>query len=273
MEQTPPTGAQHEQVSASHSGLGRSFAAMLPLSNSMRQNYAAGVDKYYADHAGHTYRNPHMPGILKTLSTFLTILADEMPELAEATWNVLDMAAGSGEASEAILKWHKQRRAQSKKCPANIHIVATDPYTGSAYADRMGSDTCLPLSFADIANGGLPDTPTRYDFVVCSFALHLVEDSSQKWALLSELATRAQYLVVIAPHKKPTIKDEWGWTRRDPWSPLTEIADASDHKETGGKRGDGMEIYLERVRLRLHASTSWCQLDDDDESQPGSSGK
>ena len=44
-----------------------------------------------------------------------------------------------------------------------------------------------------------------YDLVIVSFALHLVETSSEVWALLTELAKRAKWLCVIAPHKKPDV--------------------------------------------------------------------
>jgi cell division inhibitor SulA len=42
------------------------------------------------------------------------------------------------------------------------------------------------------------------DIVVCSFALHLIETSSELFALLWELSTKCRWLVVLAPHKKPT---------------------------------------------------------------------
>lgn len=46
----------------------------------------------------------------------------------------------------------------------------------------------------------------RIDMVVCSFALHLVESSSELFALLRELSTKALWLVVLAPHKKPEVR-------------------------------------------------------------------
>lgn len=68
--------------------------------------------------------------------------------------------------------------------------------------------------------------------VVCSFALHLVESSSELFALLRELSTKALWLVVLAPHKRPEvrtclfrspvgftictqIKEGWGWVKWD----------------------------------------------------------
>ena len=54
-----------------------------------------------------------------------------------------------------------------------------------------------------------------YDIIICSFALHLLTDPSELFALLYELSTKARWLVIIAPHKKPEIKDGWGWERWD----------------------------------------------------------
>lgn len=53
------------------------------------------------------------------------------------------------------------------------------------------------------------------EMVICSFALHLVEKPSELFALLWELSTKARWLVIIAPHKRPEIKDGWGWCKWD----------------------------------------------------------
>ncbi|KAG8911361.1 hypothetical protein FRC00_006639, partial [Tulasnella sp. 408] len=121
-------------------------------------------------------------------------------------------------------------------------------YTVQAYKDRTGL-TCYPLSFEDLASGIMPpessevstdegimqeaqDTGnTILDMVICSFALHLVESPSQLFALLWELSTKAKWLIIISPHKKPEvsrlhdatkryaempkIKDSWGWDHWD----------------------------------------------------------
>lgn len=113
--------------------------------------------------------------------------------------------------------------------------------------------TCSPLSFKDIAEGALPsiskpasskaanenedlasdtDSPPKIETVICSFALHLIESPSELFSLLWELSTKAKWLVVLAPHKKPEvnlghvhvramlilkysfqIKPGWGWTK------------------------------------------------------------
>lgn len=104
-----------------------------------------------------------------------------------------------------------------------LSIVASDPFTAAAYKQRTGGE-CLELGWAEVTKGELPPSPpgcsvgTRtggdgeeeekeeeekeeeddglYDIVVVSFALHLVETTSELWALLSELSKRARWLVV-----------------------------------------------------------------------------
>lgn len=105
-----------------------------------------------------------------------------------------------------------------------LSITATDPFTSPAYRARTGLP-CLEASFADVAAGLLPppdssntDTSTQcdpdevepYDIVIISFALHLVESSSELWTLLTELSKRAKWLCVTAPHKKPDVRSRTG---------------------------------------------------------------
>lgn len=106
----------------------------------------------------------------------------------------------------------------------SLSINAADPFTSPAYLARTGRP-CLELSFADVAAGKLPLPPPListaemvaevtegadaelYDVVIISFALHLVETTSELWALLTELSKRAKWLIVTAPHKKPDVSD------------------------------------------------------------------
>ncbi|KAG6372858.1 hypothetical protein JVT61DRAFT_7292 [Boletus reticuloceps] len=95
-------------------------------------------------------------------------------------------------------------------------------YTQVAYTERT-TLPCAPLTFREISEGLLPPSRAndvqssidRIDIVVCSFALHLIESSSELFALLRELSTKAVWLVVLAPHKKPEIKEGWGWVKWD----------------------------------------------------------
>ncbi|KAG6887252.1 hypothetical protein C0992_013152 [Termitomyces sp. T32_za158] len=36
---------------------------------------------------------------------------------------------------------------------------------------------------------------------------------SELFSLLWELSSKARWLVILAPHKKPEIKDGWGWSK------------------------------------------------------------
>ncbi|GLB38300.1 putative fungal protein [Lyophyllum shimeji] len=134
-------------------------------------------------------------------------------------------------------------------------IVAADPFTSVAYYER----TSLPssrLSFKDISEGSLPplqpetsapeSSAVAYptiDMVICSFALHLVETPSELFSLLWELSSKTRWLVVLAPHKKPEIKEGWGWCKWDieSW--------------TSRRMTDNIpEILHERVHCRVYRS-------------------
>jgi len=143
----------------------------------------------------------------------------------------------------------------------NLQIIAADPYTSVAYMDRT-SLPCAPLSFRDIANGALPplpqtqrlnpgndgylvepSEPLEIDMVICSFALHLTDNSSELFALLWELSIKSRWFVILAPHKKPEIKDGWGWTK---WNVHAwEACHMSDH---------GGEYLKDRVHCRIYRS-------------------
>ncbi|KAI3603083.1 hypothetical protein WG66_014943 [Moniliophthora roreri] len=149
-------------------------------------------------------------------------------------------------------------------------VIATDPYTSAAFVERTGLP-CSSFSFHDIAEGSLPGDvsyifPSQapegqmqraddvdsssgmpvVEMVVCSFALHLVESPSELFSLLWELSTKARWLVVLAPHKKPEIKEGWGWSKWnvDTWS------EASMNDHAG-------EILHERVHCRAYRSMNF----------------
>jgi hypothetical protein len=197
---------------------------------SMRDNYEVyGVDTYYRNVAA-SYRNPHYQGVKAVIYTALDIWwkNEHSPQVPDTdTQRILDMAAGSGEVTEAILSWGE------KKGTMLLDVSATDPYTMQAYADRTQRQ-CQPLSFRDITDGKLPEE--SYTLVVCSFALHLVTDNSELFSLLWELSTKSKWFLVIAPGKRPHIKDGWGWRR---WSWKTWDADTSESSELAADRSKG----------------------------------
>ncbi|RXK35665.1 hypothetical protein M231_07095 [Tremella mesenterica] len=301
------------------------------LAHAMRENYDQyGVDEYY-QRVSSTYRNPFMPGIKKVLWAFMNRWWEaegrEIFASSGRSVDVLDMAAGSGEATLCLSEWASNYSDTSHPLPSHssiatrsdvantypsstagpgrqnrafippnarrgkgkekelfsstppslppsfsFQITATDPYTGPAYKTRTGRN-CFSLSFSDLASGHLPllnddlhkydRLPTRisteatiWEMIICSFALHLVPSTSELWALLSELSTKAKWLVVIAPHKKPTIKETWGWTRWD----LAAWQSAGEKVYTAGGRDEeeesGLELVREKLDFHLHLPPS-----------------
>ncbi|TFK19999.1 hypothetical protein FA15DRAFT_600495 [Coprinopsis marcescibilis] len=151
-------------------------------------------------------------------------------------------------------------------------VMASDPFTSQAFMDRTGY-SCAKLSFEDISEGTWPgkatnistdiqrDLPTEEEInseesegfhgplvqmVVCSFAMHLIQEPSELFSLLFQLSSRALWLVILAPHKKPEIKEGWGWTRWDihNWCETT----ITDH------RGD---LLNDRVHCRVYRSNQF----------------
>ena len=54
----------------------------------------------------------------------------------------------------------------------------------------------------------------RYGLIVSSFALHLLEESRLP-QLLYQLGTIAPDLIVLTPHKRPYVREDWGWCMED----------------------------------------------------------
>ncbi|KAF8073665.1 hypothetical protein FPV67DRAFT_1409893 [Lyophyllum atratum] len=198
---------------------------------------------------------------------------------------MFDMACGIGEATVAFQEWWElgrkiyedqkkddqgdkaltalpQKKTQITPPPissdlARPKILAADPFTSVAYHDRT-SLPCSALSFKDISEGSLPpispgtsglgapsQTCPIIDLVLCSFALHLVETPSELFSLLWELSSKVRWLVILAPHKKPEIKEGWGWSKWnvDSWTScrMTDTAP---------------EILNERVHCRVYRSVN-----------------
>ena len=171
---------------------------------SIRAQYERhGADQFYQQYGGE-YRNPHEPIIRRSL------------EIAHREWkldlsSVLDLAAGSGEVTLAL-----------RELGAGA-IVGVDPFTCEAYQQRTGQPA-LRLDFADLAAGALQER--QFSLIVASFALHLCE-ASRLPLLMQQLSRLGSTLVVLTPHKRPSIRREWGWELRQ-------------------------EMVIERVRCRLY---------------------
>lgn len=174
------------------------------MPDSIRGQYEAhGADGYYQQH-GADYRNPHEAIIWR-------IMQQVVPAWGIDCSSVLDLACGSGEITLIL------------RAMGYPNVQGIDPYTHEAYFARTGQ-VAECHRFEDIAQGVLADR--RYSLIVCSFALHLVDES---WlpALLLQLRQIAPALLILTPHKRPQIRPTWSWTLRQ-------------------------ETLIERVRTRLY---------------------
>src|SRR5262249_32011629 len=151
-----------------------------------------------------TYRNPHEDVIREVVHEAVTRW---QPDLS----HVLDLACGSGEITLAL------------RAMGGTAVDGIDPYTAQAYLERTGQ-SAETFTFEQIAAGALADR--AYRLIMCSFALHLV-DLSRLPTLAYQLSLNAPTLIVITPHKRPQLRDNWGWSQQD-------------------------EFVLERVRARLY---------------------
>ena len=174
----------------------------------IREEYERdGADAFYRDR-GRDYRNPHEPELLSALDEAQRRFPLDLS-------HVLDLAAGSGEITLAM----RPRGAKQ--------ITGIDPYTFEAYESRTGA-RAERLSFEQIADGALGSR--RFSLIVCSFAMHLCEKSRLP-ALTTQLSLISPALLIFTPHKRPVIREEWGW----------EIAG---------------EFVVQRIRCRMYNSTN-----------------
>jgi hypothetical protein len=157
--------------------------------DSVRSKYQKyGVKNFYQFNY-EQYNNPHEPIIQKSI------------KFVNDNWDVnfskiLDLAAGKGEATKILLKL------------GNNNIDAVDAYSCKYYEDETNRK-CSTISFNDIINGILDNK--HYTIIVCSFALHLLETSKLP-TFLYKLSQISDQLLILSPHKKPEVKEEWGWS-------------------------------------------------------------
>ncbi len=176
----------------------------------IRQEYEQhGVQGFY-EQFGNAYRNPHETAIRTVLRAGLARWQVDLSR-------VLDLACGSGEVTLAL---------QELGCTA---IDGIDPYTVEAYRARTGR-TAEVLTFEQIAGGALEGR--RYSLIVCSFALHLLAESRLP-VLAYRLSHLAPALIIITPHKRPRLRESWGWRMEE-------------------------EIVEARVRARLYRAKILC---------------
>ncbi|KAG6903289.1 hypothetical protein C0995_000184 [Termitomyces sp. Mi166 len=172
-----------------------------------------------AGNLSHSMRENYQQGVSETRSGEATVAFQEWWQLGRKLFGSrTDVAPGDQQSPERL----PQKKPQVTSVPIGPElglprIFAADPsqYTSVAYRDRIHLP-CSTLSFKDIAEGALPPLSTDepkfeissesyaiIDMIICSFALHLVESPSELFSLLWELSSKARWLVILAPHKKP----------------------------------------------------------------------
>lgn len=150
---------------------------------SVRGKYESiGVDKYYLEY-GEYYKNPHFETVKKLIKS------------EDVSGKVLDLSCGNGEATLCL------------DC-SQVDVVGCDPYLYNSYTTNT-SNTCYTYSFDDIINGKMRDV--YFDIIICSFAMHLCEESKLD-SLLYELACISDELIIVTPNKKPYINNNY-WNK------------------------------------------------------------
>lgn len=135
------------------------------MSDSIRTRYDLyGIDSVY--NGSDPYTNPHMNDILSLVKM-----------INPTNSSILDLCCGNGEITN-LLKSHN-----------NVH--GSDPYMKTIYENNTNT-LCYEYSFADISK----KFEHEFDYIICSYALHLCEDSYMSNVLYN---LNCKYLVVISP--------------------------------------------------------------------------
>lgn len=150
-----------------------------------------GVETFYQLH-NKDYINPHLDR--------LNLVIDRVYEKWELGGKVLDLCAGSGEVTLELLKLHN-----------SLDIIGLDPYTDKLYKKNTKKE-CLKYSFKDITINGLGTN--KYDTIICSYALHLCDESMLP-IVLWQLSQVSSQLIIITPHKRPECNNIMGWEKVD----------------------------------------------------------
>lgn len=171
-----------------------------PQPRSIHDAYVADGARGFYERHGSNYRNPHEP------------VVHDLIRIATRRWpldlsHVLDLAAGSGEVTLALASLSPASGQHGESQAPSPRISAVDPFTYEAYQQRTGWP-CERLTFEQIAQGALRGR--TYSLVICSFAMHLV-DTSRLPALCWELTQVTPQLMILTPHKRPVLREAWGW--------------------------------------------------------------
>ena len=149
----------------------------------IRNQYAqVGVATYYKTNAN-TYINPH--------EAVITKLINESTKFINYGDSVLDLCCGNGLATKVL-----EQKVQ--------HIVGNDPYMHKQYTEQT-NQFCYKYDFKQLSQACPIE---KVDTIICSFALHLCDESLLP-NVLYNLSLMADTMVVITPNKKPTINMFW----------------------------------------------------------------
>jgi len=157
---------------------------MEKFESDIRANYTKhGVKDYYKA-VGNNYTNPHSDDIEKAMDIIFN---------GEAEFNAtLDLSCGTGLITDILME------------KGITDIIGCDPYLNKEYTENTTRDS-ISLSFNDIHQGKL--FGRRYNTIVCSYALHLIEPSRLNQVLWN-LCIVSDYLVLLSPNNKPFINDD-----------------------------------------------------------------
>lgn len=158
------------------------------MEDSIRDKYQKfGVKNFYQFHGGE-YKNPHEEAIKKSLKYIYEFWKLDFSE-------VLDLACGKGEVTKSLEELGVK------------NIDAVDGFLSKEYEKEI-KKPCHSMTFDDIAKGSLKGH--NYSLIICSYALHLLDYSKLPHFLWS-MSEITDDLLIIDPHKRPYIKETWGW--------------------------------------------------------------
>lgn len=136
-----------------------------------------GVSGFYTSNI--PYVNPHTKEIQ-------TLICEN--HLDFDLTSVLDLGCGDGLVTKTLINLGYD------------NITGADPFLFQRYTKETGKK-CLDMSFVDVVKYGFQ---TKFSCIICSFALHLCEQSMLK-SLMYRLSECTNTFVVISPTKFPFI--------------------------------------------------------------------
>ncbi len=151
-----------------------------------RKNYQEyGIENFYKKFSKN-YINPHEPKINRAIKFIVENWDMDL-------YKILDLAAGSGEVTRSLMEMGYNA------------IEGADPFTFLLYEKKTGK-ICHKISFDNILLGKFKK---KYSTIICSFALHLADESKLPM-IIWNLSIMTKNLIILSPHKKPIIKENWG---------------------------------------------------------------